>query len=119
MKYTHKSPTRHEFVLLFGVSGGVGGGFGDVRMFSPALGGGYEDIMIFTSDNVARRRIAKMPLPCLMKTVAPEDVTLGRNIVSNVIEGKNIRSSVKLRELDTIRKFGERFVRGGRVKRSK
>lgn len=59
--------------------------------------------------------IAKKAIPFLVKkkkTVPPEAVTLGRIILCDVLEGKKLKSSVKQKGLDSVRKMDESIARG-------
>ena len=63
--------------------------------------------------------IAKRAMPFLMKNVAPEAIKMGKNVLGDVIEGRQLRHSLKNRGMQALEGVGKRVLRGGRVRKSK
>ena len=89
------------------------------------LGGSIRDIDIFKSN--ARLRggsifsilasVGRRVLPFLSRYVAPVAKSVGKNIVTDVIEGRDIKTSLKRRGIDGVKEVGSRILRGGKRKR--
>ena len=89
------------------------------------LGGGIRDIDIFKSN--ARLRgggifsilasVGRRVLPLLSRYVAPVAKTVGKNIVNDVIQGENIKTSLKRRGIEGMKGVGSRILSGGKIKR--
>ncbi len=100
-------PTRAEYDLLFTQS--KGGGLDDIRVFIPPhsrRGGGLFSVL---------SGFAKRAIPFLMRTVAPEALQMGKGLLTDVLEGKRLRESLRNRGVAAVKGVGERIVRGGRV----
>ncbi len=50
-----------------------------------------------------------------MRTVAPEALQMGKGLLTDVLEGKRLRESLRNRGVAAVKSVGERIVRGGRV----
>ena len=111
MPYSFSPPSADEFDILFLGSTGRGGGLGDIKIFHPVQrsrrGGG-----LFTFLGGLARKAA----PFLFRNVAPEVVKMGKNVLSDIVQGKNFRGSLKSRGVEAIKGVGKR-VTGGGVKR--
>lgn len=118
MRSTFIPPARHEFDTLF--------------LESPVRGGGLEDIRIFLPPPVQRGRrgggifnvlsgLAKKAIPFLMRNVAPEAMRMGKDVLGDVLDGRDIRHSLKTRGVAALKGVGRRLVRGGggRVRKPK
>lgn len=111
MPYSFTPPSVDEFDALFLGGGDRGGGFGNIKIFHPVQrsrrGGG-----LFTFLGGLARKAA----PFVFRNVTPEVVKMGKSVLSDVIQGKNIRSSLKSRGIEALTGVGKR-VTGGGVKR--
>ncbi len=59
--------------------------------------------------------LLKRAIPFLMRTVAPEALQMGKGLLTDVLEGKRLRESLRNRGVAAVKGVGERIVRGGRV----
>ena len=88
-------------------------------------GGSIRDIGIFKTN--ARLRggsifsilasVGRRVLPFLSRYVAPVAKSVGKNIVNDVIQGENIKTSLKRHGIDGVKQIGSRILRGGNKKR--
>lgn len=114
MQHSFIPPSSREFNALFldGIS--RGGGLSDIKIFYPSSfqrarrGGG---IFNFLSG------LAKKAVPFLMRNVAPEVVSMGKNVLSDALEGRRIRETLKERGIEALKGVGKRIVRGGGKRR--
>lgn len=110
MRSTFIPPARHEFDTLFLESQARGGGVEDIRIFLPPpvqrgrRGGGIFNVL---------SGLAKKAVPFLMRNVAPEAMRMGKDVLGDVLEGRNIRQSLKTRGMAALKGVGRRLVRGG------
>ena len=65
------------------------------------------------------RGFAKKAIPFLMRTVAPEALEMGKGVLSDVLEGRKLRESLKDRGVRAARGVGGRLIRGGRIIKKK
>lgn len=117
MRVAFTPPTTREFDILF--LRRRGGGFDDINTFIPPgtrrgrRGGGIFNIL---------SGLAKKAIPFLMRNVIPEAIHMGRGVVSDVMEGRNVKQSLKTRGIGALQGLGNRFAKGGgraRVKKKK
>ena len=101
--------------------------------FSPIISGqGQGDINIFRRYRPNRlskgqglwsilSQIGRRALPFLKEWVLPSAKEYGKNVLSDVIEGKNLKSSLKSRGNESLKnigkKIGQRIMRGTRSRR--
>jgi len=110
MRSTFIPPARHEFDTLFLESHVRGGGLDDIRIFLPPpvqrgrRGGGIFNVL---------SGLAKKAVPFLMRNVAPEAVRMGKDVLGDVLEGRNLRESLKTRGVAALKGVGQRLARGG------
>lgn len=110
MRSTFIPPGRHDFDALFLESHARGGGLEDIRIFLPPpvqrgrRGGGIFNIL---------SGLAKKAIPFLMRNVAPEAVRMGKDVLGDVLDGRDIRHSLKTRGVSALKGVGQRLARGG------
>ena len=109
MSRAFSPPTRSEYDVLFAQS--RGGGLDDIRVFIPPHSGRGGGIFSVLSG------FAKKAIPFLARTVVPEAIQMGKGVLSDVLEGKRLRESLKNRGITAAKGVGARLVRGGRVTR--
>lgn len=59
--------------------------------------------------------IAKRAIPILVRTVAPEAMQMGKAVLSDVLEGRQLRESLRNRGITAAKGVGRRIIRGGRI----
>lgn len=59
--------------------------------------------------------IAKRAIPFLVRTVAPEAMQMGKAVLSDVLEGRQLRESLRNRGITAAKGVGRRIIRGGRI----
>ena len=99
--------------------------------FSPIISGqGQGDINIFRRNRhngLARghgllsilSQIGRKALPFLKEWVLPSAKEYGKNVLSDVISGKTLKSSLKTRGKESLQNIGQRFMKGQGSKRRK
>lgn len=107
--YRFIPPTVGEFTHVFQTAGGS---LSDIIVFHPpprtARGGGLLSLL---------KGIGRIASPFLVKYIKPEAAAFGKRILGDVLQGKSVKQSLKQRGLESVRNVGERFVRGGRVRK--
>ena len=99
--------------------------------FSPIISGhGQGDINIFRRNRhngLARgqgllsilSQIGRKALPFLKEWVLPSAKEYGKNVLSDVVGGKTLKSSLKTRGKESLQNIGQRFMKGQGSKRRK
>lgn len=110
MRVVFKPPTAREFSLVFrtrGVGRARGSGLTDIRVFTPphlkhSRGGGLFSVL---------GGLAKKAVPFIMKNIAPVATEFGKNVVADVLSGREgVKSAVKKRAVESLKRTGRAML---------